>query len=409
MFYRIEGWVQTPLGEAVAGADVAILDQPADFTTQPGSPLAAIYSSDATNSATVTAAIWNAQQIQFTLNAVPSDVVENSYISVSGASPSGFNSTTEDPWLVVSVVGLVVTVVALSNPGTWVSGGTVATSILPNPVLTDGNGYWFAYTTAGLVSVQVYYGTVELDYPDQPVGTVAGGSVLSVALTAPVQFTIAGSPVTTTGTLAISWATQTANLVLAGPGSGSAAAPTFRSLVAADIPTLSYAKSVALTISVPAILTQSVSGSPVTGTGTLAITLGLATESANFVWAGPTSGAAAQPAFRALVTADMPNVLIVVKTLSGSTDALTYSSDNFVTTAGIDGMTLGTPTATTDDGKVVIVTDVGGHAHTITAAANKIVPSHHLATFNGTAGSYIELEAYQGLWYVRQSNGVAVT
>tara|TARA_R100000654_G_scaffold20092_1_gene40710 strand:+ start:105 stop:524 length:420 start_codon:yes stop_codon:yes gene_type:complete len=36
--------------------------------------------------------------------------------------------------------------------------------------------------------------------------------------------------------------TRNANIVLAGPTTGSAAAPTFRSLVAADIPTLTAAK-----------------------------------------------------------------------------------------------------------------------------------------------------------------------
>jgi hypothetical protein len=48
-----------------------------------------------------------------------------------------------------------------------------------------------------------------------------------------------------------------------------------------------------------------VSGSPVTGTGTLTGTL--ATQTANFVWAGPTTGSAATPTFRALVGADLPN------------------------------------------------------------------------------------------------------
>ena len=36
--------------------------------------------------------------------------------------------------------------------------------------------------------------------------------------------------------------TRSANAILAGPTTGSAAAPTFRSLVAADIPTLTAAK-----------------------------------------------------------------------------------------------------------------------------------------------------------------------
>ena len=65
-------------------------------------------------------------------------------------------------------------------------------------------------------------------------GTGAG-TVTSVALTAPSQFTVTGTPVTSAGTLAIAWNTQTANTVLAGPTSGGAAAPTYRALVAADI------------------------------------------------------------------------------------------------------------------------------------------------------------------------------
>jgi len=62
-----------------------------------------------------------------------------------------------------------------------------------------------------------------------------GGTVTSVALTAPTQFAVTGSPVTSAGTLAIAWNTQTANTVLAGPTAGAAAAPTYRALVAADI------------------------------------------------------------------------------------------------------------------------------------------------------------------------------
>src|SRR4051812_28278317 len=62
------------------------------------------------------------------------------------------------------------------------------------------------------------------------------GTVTSVALTAPSIFSVAGSPVTTAGTLALTLATQSANLVWAGPTTGAAAAPAFRSLVAADLP-----------------------------------------------------------------------------------------------------------------------------------------------------------------------------
>jgi hypothetical protein len=68
------------------------------------------------------------------------------------------------------------------------------------------------------------------------------GGVSSVALSLPNVFTVSGSPVTTTGTLSATLATQTANYVWAGPTTGSAAAPTFRALVAGDIPTLAASK-----------------------------------------------------------------------------------------------------------------------------------------------------------------------
>jgi hypothetical protein len=63
------------------------------------------------------------------------------------------------------------------------------------------------------------------------------GTVTSVGLALPSSIlTVSGSPVTTSGTLTGTLATQTANYVWAGPTSGSAAAPTFRALVTADIP-----------------------------------------------------------------------------------------------------------------------------------------------------------------------------
>lgn len=68
------------------------------------------------------------------------------------------------------------------------------------------------------------------------------GTVTSVGLSAPAIFTVSGSPVTTTGTLTFALATQTANRVWAGPTSGSAAAPTFRALVANDLPTVPPSK-----------------------------------------------------------------------------------------------------------------------------------------------------------------------
>jgi hypothetical protein len=65
------------------------------------------------------------------------------------------------------------------------------------------------------------------------------GTVTSVALSLPNIFTISGSPVTETGTLAGTLATQSANTAFMGPASGGAATPAFRLLVPGDIPDIS--------------------------------------------------------------------------------------------------------------------------------------------------------------------------
>jgi hypothetical protein len=64
------------------------------------------------------------------------------------------------------------------------------------------------------------------------------GVVTSVAMTVPSILTVTGSPITSSGTLALSLATQSANLVFAGPTTGAAAAPTFRSLGFTDLPSI---------------------------------------------------------------------------------------------------------------------------------------------------------------------------
>ena len=70
--------------------------------------------------------------------------------------------------------------------------------------------------------------------------TSNSGTVTSVGLSMPGIFTVTNSPVTSSGTLTASLNVQSPNKVFAGPSSGSnTGAPSFRSLVAADIPDLS--------------------------------------------------------------------------------------------------------------------------------------------------------------------------
>jgi len=70
----------------------------------------------------------------------------------------------------------------------------------------------------------------------QRLGNVeAQPSVTSVGLSLPAMFVVSGSPVTSSGTLSAALASQNANVGFFGPSSGAAGAPTFRSMVAADL------------------------------------------------------------------------------------------------------------------------------------------------------------------------------
>lgn len=69
-----------------------------------------------------------------------------------------------------------------------------------------------------------------------------GGTVTSIAITAPAnEFNVTGSPIASSGTIALAWKNQAQNTVFAAPV-GGAGAPSFRSLIPADIPALDTAK-----------------------------------------------------------------------------------------------------------------------------------------------------------------------
>jgi hypothetical protein len=88
---------------------------------------------------------------------------------------------------------------------------------------------------------------------------VSAGSVTSVGLSAPSVFVVGGSPVTSSGTLALTLASEPGNTVWAGPAAGGSSAPTFRALVANDI---------------PATINSDTTGSAATVSGTIAIANG---------------------------------------------------------------------------------------------------------------------------------------
>lgn len=165
----------------------------------------------------------------------------------------------------------------------------------------------------------------------------SGGTVTSIGLTAPSILSVSGSPVTTSGSIALSLTTQNANLVFAGPTTGSAATPTFRSLVTADLPAgVGTVTSVSATV--PSFL--AIAGSPVTTSGTLALTL--QTQSAALVFAGPTTGAAAAPTFRALAATDLPAGTGTVTSVSATVPSFLAVGGSPVTTSGTLAISLNT-------------------------------------------------------------------
>ena len=123
----------------------------------------------------------------------------------------------------LSLFALTVAVDLLSTGGLQTSGGAAQLGIKLDTVTGGGNNV-------------AQIGANGLYVP--PGGGGGIGTVTSVALSLPSIFSVSGSPITSSGTLTGTLATQNANLVFAGPGSGGAAVPTFRTLVAADYVTM---------------------------------------------------------------------------------------------------------------------------------------------------------------------------
>lgn len=125
--------------------------------------------------------------------------------------------------------------------GHWeVPGGTLYTAGR-GMGLTGGNSFYVDSTRVVYANdSNVNKGYCSWYYANTHFGT-GSGSVTSVSSgnLSPL-FTTSVATSTTTPVISYSLTTQSANLVFAGPTSGGAAGPTFRTLVAADIPTLSY-------------------------------------------------------------------------------------------------------------------------------------------------------------------------
>ena len=146
------------------------------------------------------------------------------------------------------------------------------------------------------------------------------GTVTSVGLSMPAEFSVSGSPVTTSGTLAVTRVNESANQVLAGPTTGSAAVPTFRALVPADVP---VATNVALGAVKPDNTTITISS------GVISAVPSGGGAGAGFAWGGDGSDGA--------VSLDGTNTYPNFTSTSGSAPNLVYTltRDVFATTLSV--------------------------------------------------------------------------
>jgi hypothetical protein len=140
----------------------------------------------------------------------------------------------------------------IDSGGNWVGapiptneGGTGLTSIgTANQVLgvnAGATGLEYKTIAAGS-NITITHTANTITIASTGGGGGGSGTVTSVGMTVPSFLSVTPATITTSGTFAVSLATQSANTVFAGPTTGAAAAPTFRALDIADIPTITAVK-----------------------------------------------------------------------------------------------------------------------------------------------------------------------
>jgi len=155
------------------------------------------------------------------------------------------------------------------------------------------------------------------------------------------------------------------------------------------------AATVGTTLGVTGAVTAS-STLHVVGAATLDSTLSVA--GAITATGGIVGGTAGVPALGAPITADG-----AIAPGTSAVYVITKSASAAV-------MTLAAPTATTDDGKVIVVNSFGStaraHVITITGLFDGASATDNTATFAAVNGAGISLLAYQARWLVMSANGI---
>jgi hypothetical protein len=215
-----------------------------------------------------------------------------------------------------------------------------------------------------------------------------GGSVTSVALSLPSIFTVTGSPVTTTGTLTATLASQTANTFLAAPN-GSAGAPTMRAIVAADIPTLNQntTGSAATLTTARTINGTSFNGSAnitVTANTTNALTIGTGLSGTSFNGSG-----AVTITIDSTVTTLTGTQTLTNKTIAAGSNTISgLTNSNLSGTAGITNANLANSSVTVGSTAIAL----GASATTI-AGLTSVTSTTFVGALTGAATSVVNTVA----------------
>jgi len=217
-----------------------------------------------------------------------------SVVSANGLAGTVANATTTPAiTLSTTVTGV------LKGNGTAISAATSGTDYAP---ATSGTSILYGNGAGGFSNVTVGSG---LSFSTGTLSATNSGTVTSVGATAPVASSGGATPTISLnsayGDTLNPYASKTANYILAAPN-GTAGVPTFRALVAADIPSLSYQAPITLTttgtsgaatfvgntLNIPNYATSGGTVTSVSGTGTVnGITLtGTVTSSGSLTLGG---------------------------------------------------------------------------------------------------------------------------
>lgn len=228
--------------EVTGLAAVATTGSYADLLNKP-----TIYSTLASLTDVNTSGVANGSIIKY-------DSASSKWIVASLPAGGGSGTVTN----VTSTTTAITVATGTSTPALTFVPANVDKNTLGGSVLTVGNGGTggSSYTAKGIlvgngtsplgqIAVPTTAGTV-LSYDGTNFSWIAvggSGTVTSISLTVPADLAVSPATITTSGTFAITRVAQSANSVFAGPATGTTAGvPTYRALVAADIPALDAAK-----------------------------------------------------------------------------------------------------------------------------------------------------------------------